>query len=362
MTTHPAAVASLQSLADLAGGSLFPPECGQKMITGAAPLADISSGDITLLDSISRVAQLDSSGAAAVVVPENEKWLSRVTLPQIRVSNLREAFTRIFLYFHPVSAPPTPGVSQGASIHPSATLGVNVTIMPRAVISQRCILGDNVTIYPGVTLLGDVQVGSDTIIFPNVTVYERCVIGKRCILHAGAVLGAYGFGYYQMDGRHELTNQFGNVVLGDDVEVGANSTIDRGTYGTTRIGDGTKIDNLVMIAHNCQIGRHNMICSQVGIAGSSSTGDYVVMAGQVGVRDHVHITSNVTLGAHAGVPKSISEPGVYLGAPAIPIQDMKRQFVAISGLGEYWREIKALAKQRRAENDVSNSENVRRES
>ena len=133
------------------------------------------------------------------------------------------------------------------------------------------------------------QIGPDVTIFPNAVLYENTVVGPRCVIHAGAVLGAYGFGYYCVDGRHQLSAQLGNVVLGADVEIGAGTTIDRGTYGPTIIGEGTKIDNQVMVAHNCRIGRHNMLCSQVGIAGSTTTGDYVVMAGQVGVRDHVHI-------------------------------------------------------------------------
>ena len=141
------------------------------------------------------------------------------------------------------------------------------------------------------------QIGEEVTIFPNAVLYENTVVGPRCLIHANAVLGAYGFGYGFADGRHVLSAQLGNVVLGADVEIGAGSTIDRGTYGPTSIGEGTKIDDLVMVAHNCRIGRHNMLCSQVGIAGSTTTGDYVVMAGQVGVRDHVHIGDRAGAGS-----------------------------------------------------------------
>ena len=151
------------------------------------------------------------------------------------------------------------------------------------------------------------QIGQDVTIFPNAVLYEDTVVGPRCVIHANAVLGAYGFGYGFADGRHVLSAQLGNVVLGADVEIGAGTTIDRGTYGPTVIGEGTKIDDLVMVAHNCRIGRHNMLCSQVGIAGSTTTGDYVVMAGQVGVRDHVHIGTGAVLGAMAGVTNDVPD-------------------------------------------------------
>ena len=162
-------------------------------------------------------------------------------------------------------------------VYPFATIGDDVTI------------GAGSTIHSGVHIMAGSRIGEDVTIFPNAVLYENTVVGARCLIHAGAVLGAYGFGYEQVDGRHQLSAQLGNVELGADVEVGAGTTIDRGTYGPTVIGEGTKIDDQVMVAHNCRIGRHNMLCSQVGIAGSTTTGDYVVMAGQVGVRDHVNI-------------------------------------------------------------------------
>ena len=171
-------------------------------------------------------------------------------------------------------------------------------------------IGDGSTIHSGVHIMAGSQIGEDVTIFPNAVLYENTIVGPRCLIHANAVLGAYGFGYGFVDGRHVLSAQLGNVVLGADVEIGAGTTIDRGTYGPTVIGEGTKIDDLVMVAHNCRIGRHNMLCSQVGIAGSTTTGDYVVMAGQVGVRDHVHIGDRAVLGAMAGVTNDVPD-----GAP-----------------------------------------------
>ena len=186
------------------------------------------------------------------------------------------------------------------------------------------------------------QIGQDVTIFPNAVLYENTIVGPRCVIHANAVLGAYGFGYGFADGRHVLSAQLGNVVLEADVEIGAGSTIDRGTYGPTTIGEGTKIDDLVMVAHNCRIGRHNMLCSQVGIAGSTTTGDYVVMAGQVGVRDHVHIGNRAVLGAMAGVTNDVPEGARMIGIPATPERDQKIKQAAFSKLPEMRRQLKKL--------------------
>ncbi len=172
--------------------------------------------------------------------------------------------------------------------------------------------------------------------------YENTVVGPRCLIHAGAVLGAYGFGYELVDGRHQLSAQLGNVELGPDVEIGAGTTIDRGTYGATVVGEGTKIDNLVMIAHNCRIGRHNMLCSQVGIAGSTTTGDYVVMAGQVGVRDHVHVGKGAVLGAMAGVINNVPDGSRMIGIPATPEREQKIKQAVMTRLPEMRQQLKRL--------------------
>ena len=179
-------------------------------------------------------------------------------------------------------------------------------------------------------------------IYPNAVLYENTIVGDRSVIHAGAVIGAFGFGYKMVGGQYQLSAQLGYVEIGCDVEIGACSTVDRGTYSATIIGDGTKIDNQVMIAHNCHIGRHNMICSQVGIAGSTTTGDYVVMAGQVGVRDHVHIGERAVLGAQSGVANDVPEGAHMLGAPAVPLRQQKVQFAHLSRLPEMRQQIKEL--------------------
>jgi UDP-3-O-[3-hydroxymyristoyl] glucosamine N-acyltransferase len=165
------------------------------------------------------------------------------------------------------------------------------------------------------------------------------------VIHAGTVVGAYGFGYDTVHGRHERGDQLGYVVIEDDVEIGANATIDRGTYGPTVIGQGTKIDNLVMVAHNCHIGRHNLICSQVGIAGSSSSGNYVVMAGQVGVPDHVRIGHRAVLGAKAGVMRDVADDTTVLGLPATPERDQLAKQAALARLPDMRRQLRDLIRQ-----------------
>jgi UDP-3-O-[3-hydroxymyristoyl] glucosamine N-acyltransferase len=197
-------------------------------------------------------------------------------------------------------------------------------------------------VHSGAQIMAGSRLERDVTLFPNVVLYENSHIGARVIIHAGAVIGAYGFGYKVVDGRHQLAAQLGHVEIHDDVEVGANTTIDRGAYGPTIIGAGTKIDNLVMIAHNCRLGKHNLICSQVGIAGSTTTGDYVVMAGQVGVRDHVHIGEHAVLGAKSGVPNDVPAGAQVLGIPAIPLREQKLRFAILARLPELRQQLKDL--------------------
>src|SRR5205814_5289138 len=166
------------------------------------------------------------------------------------------------------------------------------------------------------------KMGPDSTLFPNAVLYGNTILGRQVLIHGGAVLGAYGFGYSTVDGRHKLSAQLGYVEVGDNVEIGAGTTIDRGTYGPTVIGSGTKIDNLVQIGHNCRIGRHNLICSQAGTAGSSTTGEYVVIGGQVGVADHIHVGDGALIGGKCGLMNDAQPGKRYLGAPAVE----ERQF------------------------------------
>ena len=229
-----------------------------------------------------------------------------------------------------------------SAVSTSAVLGANVDVHPFATIGDDVTIGDGSTIHAGAHIMAGCRIGENVTIFPGAVLYENTIVGDRTIIHAAAVLGAYGFGYELVEGRHNLTAQLGNVVVGADVEIGAGTTIDRGTYGPTVIGDGTKIDDQVMIAHNCRLGRHNMLCSQVGVAGSSTTGDYVVLAGQVGVRDHVHIGNRTVVGAKGGIVNDVPENSRYIGIPATPEREQKLRLAAVSKLPEMRHQVKAL--------------------
>ena len=327
---------TLGELALLVGGELRgDPELP---LTGAAPLTTVSTGEITLVDSPERAKKLSGRPAAAVVVPMGVT----VDVPSIAVDDVHAAFTRIVAEFRPPRAVRRIGISPLALISPSAQIGPNVDVHPGAVIGDDTVIGAGSVVHGGVQIMAGCRLGENVTIFPNVVLYEDTIIGARAILHAGVVIGGYGFGYRTSDGNHYLMAQLGSVELGDDVEVGAGTTIDRGTYGPTRIGTGTKIDNQVQIGHNVAIGRHNLICAQVGIAGSSSTGDYVVIAGQAGIRDHVHIGSRAVLMGMCGVKNDIPDGACVLGVPATPEREQKQQMVALARLPEMRKQFRAL--------------------
>lgn len=228
-------------------------------------------------------------------------------------------------------------------IHPAAAISADVRyegevdIASGVTIGQGCVLGKGVIIGSGCSIADNVIIGAGTRLYPNVSIYEDSVIGKNCILHSGVVIGSDGFGFMLMQGVQQKIPQVGNVVIGDNVEIGANSCIDRATLGTTRIGDGTKLDNLVQIGHNCQLGKHCILCSQVGLAGSTILGDYVYLAGQVGVAGHCKIGDRAMVGAQSGVSGDIPADGRYLGTPAMDAHLTKRVMAAKKHLPEIYR-------------------------
>jgi UDP-3-O-[3-hydroxymyristoyl] glucosamine N-acyltransferase len=329
----------LAELAKLVDGELI--GNGNLVVQGAGTLYDTGPGEITLVDTHSKAEKLAASQASAAIIPESFPAAS-LTMPAIRVSDVHRAFTQIVMHFLPPRVLRSGGVSPLAVVSPTATLGLNVEIYPSATIEEDVQIGNDVRIHSGVRILPGCRIADGVTIFPNAVLYENTQVGPRTIIHAGAVIGCYGFGYRFSEGQHVPTAQLGHVEIGADVEVGANTTIDRGTYGRTTIGDGTKIDNQVMIAHNCRIGRHNMICSQVGVAGSTSTGEYVVMAGQVGVRDHVQIGDRATVGAKAGVSHDIPPGACVLGTPATDEREQKLRYAAFARLPEMRKQLKQL--------------------
>ena len=328
---------SLSALAELVAGRLSGD--GSLRIHGAATVRDVGAGQITLVDDAGYLESLEQSPATAAVVGEG---LTPTHVSHITVSDPRAAFAKIVEAFLPQRRGPAPGVSPQAHVDPSAQIADGVVISPHCYVGEGVQIGSGTILYPNVTVMDGSVLGAGCRLFPSVVLYENTRLGDRVTVHANATLGAHGFGYEVQDGRHLLSAQLGNVVVEDDVEIGANATIDRGTYGATRIGTGTKIDNLVMIGHNCRIGRHNLLCAHVGIAGSCTTGDYVVMAGQVGLRDHVEIADHVMIGAKSGVSEPLTEPGKYLGAPAVPLRQEIQCLMARQKLPELRKQLRRL--------------------
>jgi len=329
---------TLAKLATAVGGTLIGGEPTQS-VHGAATLDSATAGDITLVDAADKLHLLAKSQAGAAIVPTGTGPLDR---PSIEVADVHAAFATAITTFRPPRSEPRIGVSPLAVVHSTARLAADVDVHPFATIGADVEISAGATIHSGARIMAGCRIGAASVVFPNAVLYENTVVGARCIVHAGVVLGAYGFGYKPGPDGYTISAQLGWVELADDVEVGAATTIDRGTYGPTVIGAGTKIDNLVMIAHNCRLGRHNMICSQVGVAGSTTTGDWVVMAGQVGVRDHVHIGEKAILGARSGVSNDVEPGKIVLGEPAIDLRDRKLQLATISKLPEMRRELKQL--------------------
>ena len=330
---------TVRQLADWVRGEVLgDPELA---ISNARTLADAGSGDITFVESDKNLAAWHASKASAAVVGAGVPLNGR---PLIRVADPLMAFADIVRHLRARPEPPRGRIDPTASVHPTVRLSAGVTVGPLAVIGEGTTVGENATVHAGAIVGRFCTIGADSNVYPRAVLYDDCVLGARVAIHSGAVIGADGFGYRQHNGRHVKIPQQGWVEIGDDVEVGACTTIDRGTFGPTRIGAGTKIDNLVMIGHNCQIGRHNVLCGQVGIAGSSATGDYVVMAGQVGIADHVTIGSRVVVGAQAGVSNDLAGDQNVLGNPAVPFSEQKRILVSIKRLPDLRDDVKRIKK------------------
>jgi UDP-3-O-[3-hydroxymyristoyl] glucosamine N-acyltransferase len=308
-------------------------------VSAAQPLDEAQAGHITFCADAKHAARLHSCQASAAVVPQSFPING---LTAILVADPLAAFVTIHCHLHRRVEPPPHGIDPRAFIHPTAQIGEQPSVLPFASVEADTVIGARCRIHNGVFIGRSCRLGDDVTIYPNAVIYDGTIVGNRVIIHANAVIGADGFGYRFQDGRHVKVPQLGHVEIGDDVEVGACTTIDRATFQATRIGEGTKVDNLVQIAHNCQIGRHNLLISQMGIAGSSSTGDYVVIAGQVGIRDHVHIGNRAVIGARAGVSKDVDDGERMLGAPARPEREQKRVLLTLDKLPEMRRDLQQI--------------------
>jgi len=313
---------------------------GTLLITGFASAEHAQAGQLTFAENEDYFARAEQGGASAILVGGNAQSATKTLL---RVKNPRVAFARALPLFFP-----EPQYAPG--IHASAVVAKSAQIDPSAHIGPHCVVGERVKIGARSALLGgnhvgdDSQLGEDNRLFPNVVLYARTQLGHRVRIHASSVIGSDGFGYVFDAGQHRKVLQLGNVIIHDDVEVGSNVSIDRGALGSTVIGRGTKIDNLVQVAHNVVMGEGCIIISQVGISGSSKLGNFVTLAGQVGLTGHLKIGHQVTVAAQSGVMNDIPDGEKWLGSPACPDKEAKRQYIAVKRLPDLLRRLAELEK------------------
>ena len=332
---------TLEELAARSGGELLGDPA--QVITGAASLPEATAGEISFFANPKYMPLLRKTGASAVFVPAvfNEE----ISAAQIRVANPAKAFEQVVRSLAPAPVRFAPGVHPTAVVSPEATLGARVSIQPHAVIEAGATIGDDTVVGANCYVGHGTHIGQGCVIYPQVTLRERTMVGDRVIIHSNATIGADGFGFELVDGRHQKIPQIGIVQIDDDVEIGANTTIDRARFGRTWIKEGAKIDNLVQIAHNVVVGRHSVIAAQTGIAGSSRVGDYVMVGGNVGVTDHVEIGDRNIIGARTGVSKDLPpNGGTWWGTVAVPAREAKQQLAWVHRLGQLFARVKAIEK------------------
>ena len=336
----------LEQVASLVSGTLEGD--GSIEINGVRGVHDAKKGDITFLMQNKYLDVLKKSKASAVFVVKPVE----VSIPQIVVAKPELAFARLVKEFHPEPRP-QPGIHSSVVIGEKVVLGENVTLSAGVCIGENVSIGNDVVLYPNVVIGNDCKIDDYCTLHPNVTLYRNTEMGRHVIVHAGTVIGADGFGYtLDEKGCHYKINQFGRVVIEDFVEIGANSCIDRAAMDTTLIKAGTKIDNLVQVAHNCTVGNHSILVAQVGLAGSCRLGHHVVLAGQVGIADHVTLGNQVTVTAKSGTFRDLENNAVVSGWPAVPTGTWKRYVATLPKLPDLARKVKELeSRLREIEND-----------
>ena len=312
---------------------------GSIEIRGVAGIREAMPGDITFLANSRYESYLEVTRASAVICARDARAAAR---PLIQVDNPYLAFQRVVRIFRPDVLRQAPGVHPSAIVSPGASVGEDASIGPHCVVEAGARIGRRSVIMSGCYLGHNIAIGEDCLLYPRVTVREECLLGDRCILHPGVVVGSDGFGFAFDAGSYHKVPQVGNVVIGNDVEIGSNTTIDRATTHSTRIGDGTKIDNLVQIGHNVIVGQHCIIVAQVGISGSTELEDYVTLGGQAGLVGHITIGRRATVGAQSGVAKSVPPDTVVTGYPAVQHGVWKRLHAFAQRLPQLFQRTKAL--------------------
>lgn len=330
---------TLREVAEHIGGWVAP-ENYDKQILGLASLADANEGELSFYGSPKYLKVLKKCRATAVLVPHG--FGEEVPPVCVWVDNPAEAFAKLLAIFapppieYPAGVHPTAVVAEGVELGEGVCIKAHAVIEPGAKIGARSIIGANSYVGHGAVL------GTDCHVFSNVTVADRSIVGNRVILHPGVVIGCDGFGYEFREGRHQKIPQTGIVQIDDDVEIGSNATVDRARFGRTWIQEGAKIDNLVQVAHNVVVGKHTILCAQVGISGSTRVGSYVTMAGKVGVNGHIEVGDGAIVTAMAGVTKSVPPKEVLVGLPARPMREYKENYVHLHNIKKLYERVKRL--------------------
>jgi UDP-3-O-[3-hydroxymyristoyl] glucosamine N-acyltransferase len=335
---------TLEQLAVMAQGVILRGD-PQMLLTGIAALREAGAGDLSFYGNERYINDLRRTRAGAVLVPENTPQ-DVCGAALVACVNPSAAFAEVVKRFRTPPREFRPGIHPAAVVHPAARLDPSrVCIGPCAVVEAGVEIGDGTEIGPGCMVGENAKIGRDCVLFAGAVIYHHCLVGDRVRLHSGAVIGSDGFGYEFIGGRHEKIDQVGIVQIDSDVEIGANTTVDRARFGRTWIGEGCKIDNQVQIAHNVVLGRHVIVVAQAGIAGSSRVGDYTVIAAQAGIAGHLEVGPQITIAGKAGVTRDLTEKGVYAGHPVQPMREHQRQQVLVRQLADLAARLKTLEEQ-----------------
>jgi UDP-3-O-[3-hydroxymyristoyl] glucosamine N-acyltransferase len=321
---------------------------GSIVISDAKPLDKATEGEIAFIADEARARDLHTRKASAFLLDKKlseSSFLKDAPQALLIAEDAKLTFLKVLELFHPKRKRANVGISSHATVHPTVKVGLHTNIYPGAHIAEDVIIGEHVDIHPGVCIGPGCRIGDHSVLHPYVVLYHDIHIGKRVIIHAGTVLGTNGFGYQFMNGEHQSLHHYGTVRIEDDVELGANTTIDRALIGATVIGEGSKIDNQCQVAHNCEMGKHNLLAGHAAWAGSVTSEDYVICAGQVGIADHVHIGKGAIIAAQAGVSRNLEGGQTYFGYPAMEIGEMRKQIAALRKLPELREQVREMAAQ-----------------
>lgn len=334
---------SAQQIAMLLGGKIIGD--GNRKVSDVGSIESAKEGQLTFLCDAKYLPYLSSTGASVVLMTDSIAFEGETKATLIRVENARAAMGQLLALVAKAMNPAKQGVEQPSYVSEGVAVPEDAYIGAFAYVGKNVQLGKGVQIYPHTYIGDNVRIGDNTILYSGVRIYYNCVVGNDCILHAGVVVGSDGFGFEpDAKGVNQKLPQIGNVIIEDDVEIGANTTVDRAMMGSTIIRRNAKIDNLVQVAHNVEVGESTFLCSQVGIAGSSKIGGHCILAGQVGVAGHLEIVDNCVFGAQSGIPSSVRKAGVYQGSPIIDAMNWRRSVVGFKQLPDLMKKLQELEK------------------